>query len=146
MEPGFLVNPYPLVLFVRGYYLIEFVLLPDLTEGYLIVAGGDSLLVGKYPDLEEFHFLVFVLVVFTVVYSCTCAHHLHIPFFDNGQVSHAVLVFQVTLQGDGDDFHVLMGMGPETLSRGHCVVVEYAQHTETHSLRIVVFGKTKSMV
>ena len=47
------------------------------------------------------------------------------------------------IQNPRQDFHVAMRMHPESLTRRHHILIQYAQRTELHELRIVVLVKRK---
>ena len=73
-------------------------------------------------------------------------HHLHISFFDNSGIAHAVFVFEVPFQRDGDDLHIVVGMGAEPHALGHSVVIEDAQYAEVSPLRVVIISEAKGVM
>ena len=61
-------------------------------------------------------------------------------------VVQAVSVAELSFQGNGNYLHVLVGVGAEAFFRENRVVVEYAQGSELHAVRIEIIGKTERMV
>jgi hypothetical protein len=55
-------------------------------------------------------------------------------------------MLQIALERDGNDFHIVMGMGPKPHARGDAIVIQYPQGTELHPFGIVVVCKTKTVV
>src|SRR5437660_5661231 len=55
-------------------------------------------------------------------------------------------MLQRAAQDVGNNFHVPMGMRPETHSRHDQVVIDDAQAAKAHPLRIVVIGETESVI
>jgi hypothetical protein len=86
-----------------------------------------------------------MLVVLTVKDARTGAHHLDIPFRDNGHIVHTVPVRPVAFKRDTDDLHVVMGMGAESHASLNRIVIKYPQCAEMHSFRVVVTGKAETV-
>ena len=55
-------------------------------------------------------------------------------------------MFEITFEGDGNNFHIVMRMCSKSSCCGDFIIVEYAEYTEVHPFRIVVVGKTKGML
>ncbi len=117
----------------------------SLVKRDLVVSWLYIPFVGKNPYLEEFHITIFILVVFTVCDPWAGAHHLDVTIPDHRNIAHAVFVFQVALQRDRDDFHIIMGMCAKAFGRSYLIVVEDAENAEMHAFGIVVVGKTEGM-
>ncbi len=146
MEPGILVNPYTLVVRVGRQDLLEFVFAVGKFERDLVVARGHVAFVREHPDLQEFDRFVYVFIVLAVPDARAGAHHLDIAIADDGHVAHAVFVFEVAFERDGDDLHVVMRVGAEAFAAHDGVVVEHAQHAEVHAFGVVVVGEGEGVV
>jgi len=62
-------------------------------------------------------------------------HDLHFSLSEDMGIAHAVPMTQGAGNRDGNDFHVIVGVGGETCVGLDHVVIQYAQLTETHALR-----------
>ena len=88
------------------------------------------------------------VVVFLAVHdACAGAHDLDVAFADDGGVAHAVLMLQIAGQRNAHDFHVVVRVRPKPGAPGDRVVVQHAQRTEVHALRVVAnFGEAEAVV
>ena len=145
VEPSILVDPDTLILFVGRENLLQFVDAIRLVQGDLVVARGHVLFVRENPDLKKFHRTILIFIVFAVIDPGACTHYLHIPVPDNRDIAHAVLVFEISFQRNGDDLHVVVGMRSEAHSTCYSVVIQNTQSAKLNPLRIVIIGKTKGM-
>ena len=73
------------------------------------------------------------------------AHHLDVSFPDDRGIAHAVLVFEVTFEGNGNDFHVVMWVSSKASGCCDFIIIEDAEHTKVHAFGVVVIGKAKGM-
>ena len=73
------------------------------------------------------------------------AHPLHVAGPDDRAVAQVVLVLQGAFDHVGQDFHVTMGMGAEALAGVDDILVDHAQDTETHMVRVVVAAEGKTV-
>ena len=64
---------------------------------------------------------------------------------DYRAIAHAVPVLQGAFDDDADDLHVAMGVGAETLSGCHAIVVDHTQVAKTHVLGVVVASERKTV-
>lgn len=146
MKPGILVDPYPCIIRIWRQDLKKSILFIFLPDGNLVVAGCNVAFVREHPYLKEFDRFVGVLVVFAVLDAGTSAHHLDISFSDDGTISHAVVVLQVALQWDADDFHIIMRVGTEAHTPADGVIIQDAEGTEMHPLWVVVACEAERVV
>src|SRR5690606_18089000 len=105
----------------------------------------DIFFIWEYPYLEKFHLLVWVVVVFRMHDTGACTHYLYISSFYDGFITHIVLMFQIAFQWYGDNLHVFMRVRTKSHTFRDFVIVQYAQYTKIHSIRMMVIGKTKGM-
>lgn len=124
----------------------EFVCLARVRKFLLFIAGINPFALRAYPDLEQVSRSVRGMIEFAVRDSAAGAHTLDFTGHNHGAVSHAVLMRQRALQDVGDDFHVLMVMGRESLPGRYPVFIDNAKSPETHMRGVPVFGKGKSVV
>ena len=100
---------------------------------------------GLYPDLQEMHRFAIGRIEFTVGDSAAGAHVLNFTGTDNAAVAHAVFVFELPLQNDREDFHILVRVGAETLAGLHNVFVDNAQRSKTHVRPVLVVPEREGM-
>ena len=108
----------------------------------LVVAGFESWCVGKNPDLVEVDGCV-SQVEFRVGQPGSGRHPLHIPHFNDGLVAHAVLMGHLTLEYDGNNLHLIVGVCGEACARFHHIIVENPQWPELNVLGVKIAGKRK---
>jgi len=104
------------------------------------------LLTREHPDLEEIQLLFTAIIELAMENPRTCTHHLDIARSNHFAVPDTVAVTQISFQRNRDDFHILMWMCIEALSRSDRVVIQDPKHAKMYSLRVVVIGKTKSVM
>src|SRR5258708_36418295 len=71
-------------------------------------------------------------VVFAVADAGAGAHALGVAGADDGARAEAVLVFERAFEDVGDDFHVVVGVGAETLAGGDPIVIDNAEGAVAH--------------
>jgi hypothetical protein len=54
-------------------------------------------------------------------------------------------MFQISFQGYGNDFHIIVVMCAKAHPRSDLVIVQYPQGTKVHSFRVVVLPKTEGV-
>src|SRR5712691_4398613 len=74
------------------------------------------------------------------------AHALHFAGADDGSRSHVVAMFELSFEDISDDFHIAVAMCSKAAARLDAVLVDHAQCTETHELRVVVIGEREGMI
>ena len=79
---------------------------------------------------------------FTSTASCDST----ITFIDGANITHAVFMFQISFQWNGNDFHIVVWVGCKTTTGGYIVIIEHTNGTKVYSLRVVPVGKTKRVV
>src|SRR5262245_13823186 len=89
------------------------------------------------------HWLRCGRVELTVANAGAGAHTLQVSRSDARTVAKAVLVLEASFQDDRDDFHVAMTMHAKALPRCDAVVVDHAQGTEAHVVRVVIVAERK---
>ena len=124
----------------------QFIMLVRIGKTLLIIPGSYIPLIGEYPDLEKFHGLIFILIFFGVLDTCTCTHYLYIALANHLFVAHIILVFEVATGRNRNDFHIIVRVGAKAHSPGHGIIIQYAQGTEMNTVRIMVSGKTECMI
>src|SRR5258708_39621584 len=77
-------------------------------------------------------------VVFAVADAGAGAHALGVAGADDGARAEAVLVFERAFEDVGDDFHVVVGVGAETLAGGDPILIDNAEGAEVHVGWVVV--------
>src|SRR5262245_39958254 len=75
--------------------------------------------------------------------SLAGAHHLDFARVHAPSVAEAILVLQLALQDVSDDLHIAVWVRWKSSTAGDDVVVENAQRTPIHVLRIVVLAEGK---
>src|SRR5688572_6118894 len=75
----------------------------------------------------------------------TGAYVLKVASFDGPTVAHAVLVLQLAVDDVAEDFRVAMRMLAKTFARFYHVIVDNAQGTETHVVRIEKIAERECM-
>src|SRR5665648_22218 len=76
---------------------------------------------------------------------CSCRHHLYFSRPDDRSGTHAVAVFQLPFQNNGDNFHVIVRMSTKTHSCLNSIVIEHSQRSKMHPVGIVITRKTEGM-
>jgi len=112
----------------------------------LLVARGDVLGVREQPDLQEVHGFVGRVVELAVADPAACAHALHVTVAQHRAGAHRVLVFQRAAQHVGDDLHVAVAVGAETLAADHLVFVDHPQRAEAGVALVVVAGEGEGVL
>ena len=102
--------------------------------------------VRNNPYLQEFQIIRGTIVVLAVQDARSRAHELDFPARDGVAVVQAVAVAELPFQGNGNHFHILVGVGAEPFVRKHRIVIEYAKGSELHAVRIEIIGKTECVV
>ena len=74
------------------------------------------------------------------------AHDLYLAMPNYGGIAHAVAVLQIALQGNGNNFHVVVRVSTKAHSGSNNIVVENPQEAKMHLFRVVEMGKTKGVV
>jgi hypothetical protein len=115
-------------------------------DAYLAIPGRHPGFVGYDPDLQKGDLPVRIMIVFAVADPGTRTHDLYIPLPDDGGIPKAVAVFQGAFQRDGDNLHIAVGVGSEATCRGDPVIVQDAEGSELHPLRVVVSGEAEAVV
>lgn len=59
---------------------------------------------------------------------------------------HTVTVAQMSFEGQRNDFHILVGMGLKSRSRGNRIIIQYPQGSEMNACRVVILVETKGMI
>src|SRR5271156_2678836 len=70
-------------------------------------------------------------------------HVLQFTGTDHRAGTHAVAVFQRSIQNPRQNFHVAMRMHPEPLSRRDDILIQHTQRPELHMFRIVILIERK---
>ena len=112
----------------------------------LVVAGRVALGIGDNPNLQELHRFFAAGVHLAVGNARTGAHHLQLARLEHLHVAHAVAVLQGSRKNERNDLHIVVGMRPEALARGHRIVVEHPEGPEVNPLGIVISGEAEGMV
>src|ERR1700754_1383762 len=115
-------------------------------EGSLIVPGFDAGLFGEDPDLEDVDGIVVGGIVFGVADAAAGAHDLDVIGIDEAFGAGAVFMCQCSLEGDGDDLHIFMGMVVESAAADDCVVIQYPQCPEMYFFPVMPIPEAKGMV
>src|SRR5438876_614623 len=89
--------------------------------------------------------LPFRRIEFAVPNARARAHALHIAALHDGARAKAVTMFEATRQNVSENLHVTMPVHAEAGIRRHSVVVDHAQNTKTHVLRVVIIAERKSV-
>ena len=110
-------------------------------EGFLLVAGLESVALGQDPDLQEVHLVAFGGIELAVANARAGGHPLHVARFYDRAVAHAVLVLQRAVEDVGDDLHVTVAVRIESAGGLDPVLVDDAQGSEAHEARIVVVAE-----
>src|SRR6185503_19003261 len=74
------------------------------------------------------------------------AHALHVARDDGRAVAHRILVAERALEHVADDLHVTVAVRAEARARLHAILVDDAQRTEPHVLRVVVIREGEAVV
>src|SRR5438270_3170482 len=74
-----------------------------------------------------------------------CTHHLHIALPNHLVRPGVVLVFEVTLKRNGNNFHIIMRMFSKTHSWRYGIIIEHAKDTKMHSCRFVIICETETV-
>ncbi len=112
----------------------------------LLVARLEAVALGQDPDLQQVRLLVLGVIELAVQHARAGRHALHFAGPDDRAVAHAVLVLERTVDHVGDDLHVTMRMGSETLARLDPVLVDDAQFRKTHHLGVVVVSERERVL
>ena len=139
-------NPHAFIVGIWTYNLRQRVDAGCRIQCDLIISWCYLLLIGYYPDLQELDLFIGMRILLTMKYACSGAHHLDIALFYHSNVAHAVLMTQIAFQRNRDDFHIVVRMLPKSHSAGNRVVIQYAQSSEMHPVRIIIMSKAECMV
>lgn len=113
--------------------------------GFLIVGGPEAGLVGEDPDLAEVDRLCGE-VELGVRQAGTGGHPLDISGPDDGLVAHAVLVGDLAVENNGDNFHFLVGVCGEAGPGLDDIVIEDPQGPELDIGGVEVAGKREKPI
>ncbi|MNT36774.1 hypothetical protein D3C72_1728790 [compost metagenome] len=116
-------DPYTLVFWIWRKNLLEFILSLCYIQCNLIVSGAHIPLIRVHPNLKKLDYLIGVFIIFTVYDARSGAHDLNISLPDNGFVTHAVFMLQITFQRDTDDFHIVVRVFAKTSSFSHHIII-----------------------
>ena len=131
---------------VRRNHHSQLILLQNGADIIALIMRCCILLTREHPDLEEIQLLFTAIIELAMENPRTCTHHLDIARSNHFAVPDTVAVTQISFQRNRDDFHILMWMCIEALSRSDRVVIQDPKHAKMYSLRVVVIGKTKSVM
>ena len=115
-------------------------------ECLLIMTGADIELPWEDPDLEEVDGVEMRGVVFRMLDAAAGGHDLHIPCTEDSFDAGAVFMSQGPFQGNGNDLHVLVGMGIESVAAFDHIIVEDAQGTEMYLFPVMPIPETKRVM
>ena len=87
------------------------------------------------PYLQKFHRFRFAAVHLAMINACTGTHHLNIAYSNGTTVLLLSPCARRPFKRYGDDFHIFMGMGLKTFTRGYPVIVQYPQSTRNEPVR-----------
>ena len=131
---------------VRRNHHSQLILLQNGADIIALIMRCCILLTREHPDLEEIQLLFTAIIELAMENPRTYTHHLDIARSNHFAVPDTVAVTQISFQRNRDDFHILMWMCIEALSRSDRVVIQDPKHAKMYSLRVVVIGKTKSVM
>ena len=80
-----------------------------------------------------------------MIHASTCTHHLYLPFSNHLGIAHAVFVFQIATQWNGDDFHIVVRMGAKAHTALNGVIVEHTKRTKLYALGVEPACKAKAV-
>src|ERR1019366_3798027 len=106
----------------------------------------DAAPVRQDPYLQKVQRLAGGTVELAVLNAAARAHALHVAGANGGTVAHRVLVRQCAGQHIAEDFHVAVGMGTEACALLYPALVDHAQRTEIHLLRIEVIREREGVI
>lgn len=101
---------------------------------------------GDDPYLQKLQNFGRTPVVLAVEHSTPRAHDLNLPGRYGTLVLHAVPVPQIPLQGDGNNFHVVVRVHVKTFAGSNRIIIQHAQGTKLHPPGIIISGKTERMI
>src|SRR5271155_4715838 len=113
-------------------------MLVGIGKGLLLVAWRNAVAVRNNPNLQKMHRFGFRVVELAVLDAGSSRHHLYVARQDHRPGPDAILVFQRAFEDVGDDLHVLVSMGTESLPGAYPILVDHPQRPEAHVSRIVI--------
>src|SRR5690606_39634320 len=86
-----------------------------------------------------------ITVHFTVGDTGAGRHHLDFTSFNDTLITHIITMSELSGQGNTDDFHIAVWVLAKALTTDDIIIVDDAQGTKAHALRIVIIGKAKGV-
>ena len=115
-------------------------------ERLLLVARLEAACFRQHPDLQEVHLVVCRRVELAVGDTCPGRHALDVTGTNDGARSEAVLVGEPTFEDVGDDLHVVVRMRAEATAALDLILIDDAQLSEAHVLRVVVMAERERVL
>src|SRR5690606_9138892 len=92
----------------------------------LVIARRNIPFIWKNPNLKKFRSLIGNVIKLGMINARAGTHYLDFAGSDDPRVPHIVAMLQFPFQGNGNDFHIVMGMLAKSLATLNTIVVQYA--------------------